>query len=470
MNTFCETDIVNWIDANHLNSAARFFEEGLRLLDSNNQNMADGELQLELSCSDPEQWIGAALAALCRAATVWFVDPGVTFSQRSLLYAVLPKRLVLGNDGWRWVNQPGEFRSEIRASLAGKLLIATGGSSGRTRFAIHDKENLLAAVDGVTRYFAKTRSVKSQEFNYCCDLPVWHVSGWMQVMRAFRSDGRYFVGKDARNDWMSLVGGRYLSVVPTQLKRMLADRDGLLVLNTADVIVVGGGACPIGLLETCLAKGIHPWVSYGMTETLGMIAGKQITGKDRFAIAADVFPHADILVVDPMEPGQMVSSGIRGEIIVRSKALCEGYFPIAESERCKIIRISNELKTRDWGSLDEHGRLHVWGRMDDLIVTGGEKVNPMEVVAVVERHPLVSEAYVAGIADEDWGEQVVCLFVSKDGAEIDTETLKSFSKQHLEGYKVPKSWARLECLPFDEKGKLQQLTMKALLRETFAKP
>ena len=110
------------------------------------------------------------------------------------------------------------------------------------------------------------------------------------------------------------------------------------------------------------------------------------------------------------------------------------------------------LHTGDLGRLDEDGRLHVLGRLKELIVTGGENVAPLEVEQVLLGHPAVADAGVAGLPDPDWGEAVTAFVVLR--APVDGDQLRAWCRERLEPFKVPKAFHAVERLPRSAGGKL----------------
>jgi len=469
MHDITPSDIFSWLNANEMVQAIKAFEKALEVIDSQqaaSHHIADGnEVCVIVSCGDPGLWIGTAFAGILSGVCTCFVPPDLPTNQCIQIVNQLPGYRLMFDGAWAHLGENPQFSTPAEKQLQGKLLIPTGGSSGNTKFAIHDRDTLHAAVCGVADFFSD-RSKAFTRFNYCHDLPLHHVSGWMQVFRSFLSGGRYFLGKDARMHWKDLDAGRFLSVVPTQLRKMLADPERQKTVQAADIIVVGGGPCPVGLLRDCLSSEILPWVTYGMTETLGMIAGKQIRTIEDLERAATVFPHAKVSVVN--DKSETVDAMERGEIVVASPALCRGYF----FRNCCGVQIDllgkNSLSTRDWGSLDHDGNLHVWGRMDQLIITGGEKVNPREIEAAIEGNTQIKDAYVGSLPDEEWGQRVVCIYVAKPGVNVCLKELEAFLRKQLESFKIPKSWAAVDHLPYDEKGKLPVAKLQALIREVFA--
>ncbi len=112
------------------------------------------------------------------------------------------------------------------------------------------------------------------------------------------------------------------------------------------------------------------------------------------------------------------------------------------------------LHTGDHGTLDEDGLLRVGVRADDLIISGGENVAPAEIEAVLETHPDVAEAAVAGVPDERWGAVPRAYVVPAAGARLDEAELERYCRARLAGYKGPASFVRLTSLPRNAMGKV----------------
>ncbi|MDQ4048027.1 MAG: long-chain fatty acid--CoA ligase, partial [Actinomycetota bacterium] len=140
-------------------------------------------------------------------------------------------------------------------------------------------------------------------------------------------------------------------------------------------------------------------------------------------------------------PGAELQTGADGEILVRGAMVA----PAA-------VAADGWLHTGDRGRLDRHGRLHVEGRIGELIVTGGEKVAPPAVEAVLVAHPRIADAAVTGVPDPEWGEAVTAFVVER--APVSDYELLGFCREYLAGYQVPKRIERVDALPRSAAGKL----------------
>ena len=236
------------------------------------------------------------------------------------------------------------------------------------------------------------------------------------------------------------------------LSRLLAHRAGRPAPAGLDVLLLGGAAAPRELLARAHQAGYPVCATYGLTEATSQVA----TARPWRAGVADRPPMLPLqgtevrIVLD----GRDVPAGVPGEIMVRGPTVMKGYFddPAATA---RVIR-DGWLHTGDIGFLDQAGGLHVLDRRDDLVVSGGENVYPVEVEAVLLEHPSVAEAAVAGVPDPDLGARVVAWIVVKNGAATDARVLSVHCSARLAGYKRPREFRFVSDLPRNATGKLQR--------------
>jgi O-succinylbenzoic acid--CoA ligase len=180
-----------------------------------------------------------------------------------------------------------------------------------------------------------------------------------------------------------------------------------------------------------------------MTETASQIAT---------ATPAQAFAHegtvgqplvvTDVSVLD--ETGAPCAPGERGELVVDGPTVTPGYL---DDVRTSAAFGDRGLHTGDVGYRDEAGRLWVLNRRDDRIVTGGENVDPGEVVAVLRAHPRVESAAVVGVPDDEWGERVAALVVPSGDTEPTGDEIEAHCRERLAGFKVPRTIAFAAELP-----------------------
>jgi fatty-acyl-CoA synthase len=180
----------------------------------------------------------------------------------------------------------------------------------------------------------------------------------------------------------------------------------------------------------------EPRHAYGNTETFTLSTG--FPANTSRQAAADShgppLPGNSLKIVDPLT-GIVVPIGARGEIAVKGPTLMLGYLgtPLDQS-----LDDEGYFRTGDGGYVDEAGRLHWEGRLNDIIKTGGANVSPLEIDSVLKDCPGVKVAQTVGIAHETLGELVVTCIVRCDGASLDEDTVRNFAKVKLASYKVPR--------------------------------
>ncbi len=128
------------------------------------------------------------------------------------------------------------------------------------------------------------------------------------------------------------------------------------------------------------------------------------------------------------------------------------------------------FRTRDAGHLDEGGFLYVHGRLDDVIVRGGENLSPGDTEAVLLDHPAVAAAAVVGVPDVDWGEKVVAAVLLEPGATATEDEIKAFARSRLRSTQTPERIQIRTELPFSETGKLLRRVLRDELAKEFAQP
>ncbi len=245
----------------------------------------------------------------------------------------------------------------------------------------------------------------------------------------------------------------HVSLVPAQLERLLAAAAGERLPTTLRAVLLGGAPISPDLVRRATAAGWPVVPTYGLTE-----AGSGVTALP--AGEAAVLPDSagrplPGVVVRIAEPG---ADGV-GEIQVRTPAAFGGYLGL-EAGTAAAFTLDGWLRTGDLGRLDAAARLFVADRRADLVVSGGENVYPAQVEAVIEAHPAVVEAGVAGRPDATWGAVPVAGIVLREGAgdpgDPGDERLRAWCRERLAPYEVPAAFVRLDALPRTAAGKLRR--------------
>lgn len=377
------------------------------------------------------EFAGEALVE--RGDACFLVDPGWGERERAQ-WAALAERSPENWDGQR-----------------GWLCIPTGGSSGAMKLARHDERTIGAAATGFGLHFGLGR------IDALGLLPPWHVSGLMAWARCAWSGGNFRAAnwKEVERGLARPGGeGAFVSLVPTQLARLLGDAEAEAWLRGFRAVPLGGGPAWPELLARARAARVPAVLSYGMTETAAMLAAQR---PEEFAAGDDscgrALPHAR-LSVD--ETGRLVAGGA---------SLFLGYWPGTRPEGDEAWR------TDDLGGLDGHGRLRVLGRADALIITGGEKVNPAEVEAALREAggTMLADVAVVGVPHPEWGTEVVAVYPVGSGRGAPTaDWLRQALAAKLAPAKRPRRYVAVPEAqwPRDRRGKLNRAELARLAGET----
>lgn len=325
--------------------------------------------------------------------------------------------VVLANGNWAATERRQFDQLMVAGSPPpGSILIPTGGTTGGVKLAIHDWASLRAAVQGLHRFLG------GGPIHSCCVLPMYHVSGLMPLLRSLLTGGR--IRFDDRE-----TKGYSLSLVPTQLQRAFGDAAILSRIEAAERVFVGGAGIPAALAAETRRRGLPIVPVYGMTETAAMVA----------AVPADAFLGETEAGAVPIGDAQFEITET-GQLRIQSPALFKGYYGVAP------VDLSMGFLTGDRGRIDKEGGLHVLGRVDELILTGGEKVDPREVAQVLCQLDGVTAAQVVGEADKEWG-QTVAAYISGPAASRPPGILEEALRLRLAPHKRPKRILPMEAMP-----------------------
>ena len=346
-----------------------------------------------------------------------------------------------------------EFAKENRPVFKEKdqenILIPTGGTSNDGfRYAIHCWES-LEAQSLMVQSFLETKSINS----VCC-LPLFHVSGLMQVIRAIVSQGQILFChlNDLEKASKAVVIKDFcVSLVPTQLNRLFA-RDAVFPkMNQFKAIFLGGGPADGLLLSKARDHTLPIVLSYGMTETAGMVCAQS-----QEAFLSGIFSSGKPL------PGVGIKLSEKDGfkiLEVYSKSLFYGYWGGQAFEK------AGGFCTNDYGSFLKDGEVVIEGRVDNWIISGGEKINPKEIEDDLLASGHVESILVLGKDSKEWGQALVAIVVPKEGLNQQEliANMNKYLKQTLANHKLPKAYLLVEELPILENGKRDNHRIRELL-------
>lgn len=324
------------------------------------------------------------------------------------------------------------------------LVVATSGSTGEPKGALLQASALGASASA-------THDRLGGPGTWLLALAPHHVAGAQVLLRSvaagtvperldlrpgFAVDG-FVHATNALSERTS--SRRYTALVPTQLVRLLdAGPRAVCALRAFDAVLLGGAAATPALLARARDAGVAVVTTYGMSETCGgcvydgvPLDGVQVAVDDRIRLGGPVVARGYRL--QPDSPKFLRRNGVRW------------------------------FETDDVGSLDGD-LLSVHGRADDVIVTGGKKVSPQAVEAVLAEVPGVRECLVVGVPDLEWGQRVVALVVG----EAHLQVLRDKATERLGAAAAPRAVVAVDDLPRKALGKPDRAAAAALARERLA--
>jgi O-succinylbenzoic acid--CoA ligase len=313
------------------------------------------------------------------------------------------------------------------------LVIATSGSTGEPKGA----QLTRAALAASARATHARIGIEPGDHWLSC-LPWQHIGG-IQVMLRSQLLGIPLTVHDRFDvERVAAADATLVSLVPTQLARLL---DGGVDLSRFRVILLGGSGVSQQLLERAHAAGAPVVPTYGMSETAGgcVYDGRPLDG-------VDVTIDAD------------------GRIRVRGPMLMSGYR--LQPELTAEAFEAGWLITSDLGVIDDDGRLRVTGRVDDVVISGGENVVTAEVAAVLGDHPDVIDVAVTGIDDARWGQRLVAVVVARVGTDdLTLAGIRDWCRDRLTAAARPRGLVVVAEIPRLHSGKVDRRAISALARE-----
>lgn len=351
------------------------------------------------------------------------------------------------------------------------LLRFTGGTTGKGKCAMYSIDNWLMCRDS---YYAIPEPLWHPGVRVLHMAPISHGSGMLVLPALFRGGCTLTMNLPDLAAFCRHVEKECITttlLVPTLLYRLLElpeARDA----NLSSLESVYYGAAPMSpsKLKLLQEKFGNIFVqAYGSTEHLGVALSlgkaahrlEKPEDEERLASAGQPVPGVELLVMS--EQGEPVSRGEIGELWLRSRAICLGYYHNPEKTAEEFE--DGYWKSGDMGYMDEEGYTFIVDRKKDMIITGGFNVYSTEVEAAINAHPAVMMSAVVGIPHEEWGEAVHAEVTLREGKTVDPDELIAHAKGQLGAYKAPKSIKVVHELPISAVGKV----LRRKVRETYWK-
>jgi fatty-acyl-CoA synthase len=326
-------------------------------------------------------------------------------------------------------------------------VLLTSGTTGTPKGARRDRPAGLASALGVLERIPYQGGDVS-----VIPTPLFHAWGLAQLTVAASTAStavlvrRFDVA--ATLDAVEAHRASVLAVVPVMIQRILAAETEGRDVSSLRIVACSGSALPAAVATAWMDRfGDNLYNLYGSTEVGQATLATPEDLRAAPGTAGRVIPGTVVEVVD--ERGEALPPGATGLIVVGSDGQFTEYTGGGTKDRVRGLMSSGDV-----GYFDDEGRLFVTGRADDMIVSGGENVFPLEVEEVLLSHDDIVDVMVAGVADDEFGQRLAASVVRRPGASIDADGVRAFVASRLARHKVPRDVTFVDEVPRNTTGKL----------------
>ena len=343
----------------------------------------------------------------------------------------------------------------------------SSGTTGLPKGVMLSNDNLFALLPDASEIWGFTPEMVSM-----VAMPLFHIGGSGWAMAGMFNGGTSVIIRDLDPAALiDLIGKERIThgfLVPAVFQFMLmmpnVDEGDY---SSLEMLVYGASPITEEVLAASVKKfGCKFAQAYGLTETTGAIVtlapedhDPDGPNKHRLRSCGKPNSNVEMRIVDP-DTGQEVPQGEVGEIIVRTNQNMVGYWRNEEGTK-NAFTDDGWFRTGDAGYVDEDGYLYIHDRMKDMIVSGGENVYPAEVENALMKHPGIGDVAVIGVPDDKWGEVGKAMVVKAGGQDPTEEEILAFAREHLAGFKIPKSVDFIDEIPRNPTGKMLKKDLRA---------
>lgn len=402
--------------------------------------------------------VSAFFAALDARHPVLLLHPRLPQEKRRRSMERVGASALWDGSSWERTELPP---SAIATPDGAAVFLETSGSTGEPKLVLHTRASLRSAAEAS----ASNLGWAEAGDRWLLSLPFSHVGGLSILLRCFLGRQTTVIAPLHTADptqaraLLEALDISLVSLVPTQLHRLLLDARFRFPAQVRAVLI-GGAKLTSALRRRAEARDVPLVSTYGMTEFCSQITTER-PGEPGEGVGLPL-------------PGTEVRISETGRILVRGPTACLGYFGLPSP-----FDEDGWFLTSDRGRFDERGHLHVLGRTDHMIITGGENVHPEMIEAELLAEPSVREAAVLGLPDEDWGERVIAAIVPHEPSTTAPDFSpfqSSFAREldhslrsRLPSYALPKCYVLVRELPLLGIGKLDRARLKDEIRERLSK-
>lgn len=328
------------------------------------------------------------------------------------------------------------------------VIIHTSGSSGKPKGVKTTNNNLFES------YLSEAKEFNySSNDHFLASLPFYHIGGIAIINRALLSGGTLIIPKSLKQndiaDSIEKNDPTIISLVPTMLTRLI--ESGISPNKNLRSLFLGGGASSNHLINSAFNNNWPVVKVYGSSETTAMVTacyGEEL--QKHPSSAGKPLEGVELKIMDESKKG--IDLEMVGEIAVKSPAIAKGYLNDESNWNDKIH--DGYYLTGDYGYLDEENKLFVVSRRTDLIVSGGENIDPSEIEKLINKNIEISESFVFPFKDKVWGEIPIAIIVLKKDSTLDIDVILRDLKLKIASFKIPKKIKIVKNIPKTALGKV----------------
>jgi o-succinylbenzoate---CoA ligase len=323
-------------------------------------------------------------------------------------------------------------RTEASFSAATEMerpvsIIHTSASSGNPKAAMHSFAN---------HYYSATGSAQNLPFGpgdcWLLSLPLYHVGGYSMLFKSLIGGGALAVPSPDASlaEALASFPVTHLSLVPTQLYRMLRASGGPERLRSLDALLLGGSAVSAPLLREAIRERVPLYLTYGSTEMSTQVTTSPAPVTEARGDSGVVLPYREVAISPD------------GEILVKGECLFMGYLDDGGLRTARDAE--GWFHTGDMGELSEDGRLTVLGRKDSMFISGGENIHPEEIEKALTAIKGIEEAVVIPAPDAEYGMRPVAWIEVQEQGEPDDAAIRDRLSATLGRLKTPMAFTRIQ--------------------------
>ncbi|NVJ98542.1 MAG: AMP-binding protein [Alphaproteobacteria bacterium] len=339
----------------------------------------------------------------------------------------------------------------------------TSGTTGNPKGATLSHYNILNNA-----YFVGRALGLADQDRMCVPVPLYHCFGMVMSVLACAAVGATLVfpaeAFEPKNVLEAVEAERCTALqgVPTMFIAELNEPDfAAYDLSSLRTGIMAGSPCPVEVMKRVIGD-MHMnecTIAYGMTETspVSFQTARDDSLERMTATVGRVHPHTEVKVID--EDGQVVPRGTQGELCTKGYLVMRGYWDDAERTN-EAIDTDGWMHTGDLGVIDTEGYCKITGRVKDMVIRGGENIYPREVEEFLYTHADIQDVQVFGIPDEKYGEELCAWVKLKGESDLKEDDIKTFCKDQIAHYKVPRHIRFVDDYPMTVTGKIQKFKMR----------